>query len=56
MKYTVFLTRTQTLNSREVEAKDRAEAIAKAMPTFDKIDIDDYDEVVVTNEEGVEID
>jgi len=45
--YRVILTRTQVLNSREVEASSEKEAIDKALPTFDKIDIDDYEDIKV---------
>jgi hypothetical protein len=43
MKYYVDLMRIQCLDRREVEAKTEKEAKEKAIGTFNKYDIDDYD-------------
>lgn len=47
MKYRVDLLRTQCLAWREVVADNKEKAIEKALPTFHKYDIDDYDEIEV---------
>lgn len=53
-KYTVDLIRHTILDRREVEAESEQEAKDKAMPTFNKVDIDDYDDVWVEEKEDDE--
>jgi hypothetical protein len=46
-RYEVYLLRTEVLSSREVQANSIKEAEEKALPLFDKQDIDDYDDIEV---------
>ena len=46
-KYKVILTRTQILDTREIEAKSKEEAIKNTFYTFLKYDRDDADNINV---------
>lgn len=47
MKFRVLLTREEVLDYKEVEADSEEDAKNKAMPYFDKIDLDDFEDVKV---------